>query len=308
MNIVQKNMTVYAGRLMLTLLAAVALTACGDKSSPKSGQALARVDGEEITVSQLNEELMRAGVQSAQQEAASKQLLSSLVDRQLLLNAASKEKLERDPKVVQAIERAKALIIAQSYLQKRAGTPATPTAAQVNEYFDKNPQFFIQRKQFDMRQVLLATSDLNDQAKAIIDKSTSLDQVATWLDANGVKYTRGQAIRSSTDLPKELSARLLEMKPGQLFIVREGERSVLSQVAEIKDAPVTLAQAEPQIRQFLMNQQSKKVAEDELARLRAAAKIDYLNAAMTPAAPKAAPASAPTEGADSTARGVAGLK
>ncbi|MHA4870307.1 EpsD family peptidyl-prolyl cis-trans isomerase [Duganella sp. PWIR1] len=313
MNIVHKKMAVRAGSLVLAVVSAAVLSACGgEKGSPKSGQALARVDGEEITVSQLNEELQRAGVQPAQQETASKQVLSSLVDRQLLLNAAGKEKLERDPKVVQAIERAKAQIIAQAYLQKRVGAPTPPSAAAVSAYFEKNPQFFAQRKQFDMRQLVLPTAELNDKAKETIDKATSLEQVAAWFDANGVKYARGQISRSSSDLPPELSARLLAMKPGQLFIVREGERSVLSQVVDVKDAPVTLAQATPQIQQFLTNQQTKQVAEAELAKLRGLAKIDYLNPAMTPGAKTPAPAapaaSAPAQATDSTARGVAGLK
>jgi EpsD family peptidyl-prolyl cis-trans isomerase len=74
----------------------------------KPGQALASVNGDEITVLQLNEELQRAGVQAGQQEVASKRLLEGLIDRQLLVAEATKEKLDRDPKVVQAIERARA--------------------------------------------------------------------------------------------------------------------------------------------------------------------------------------------------------
>ena len=77
---------------------------------------------------QLNEELQRAGVTAAQQETASKQLLQVLIDRQLLQEAAAKENLDRDPKVMQAIDRAKSLIIAQAYLQKRVGSVAKPTA------------------------------------------------------------------------------------------------------------------------------------------------------------------------------------
>ncbi|MCB2487481.1 hypothetical protein KQ783_15645, partial [Listeria monocytogenes] len=77
---------------------------------------LASVTGEEITVLQLNEEMQRAGVPAAQQQTASKQLLPALIDRELLESAAAKEKIDRDPKVRQAIERARSLIIAQAYM------------------------------------------------------------------------------------------------------------------------------------------------------------------------------------------------
>lgn len=305
----------------LVLLVVAGLSACGNKEK-KPGQALASVNSEEITVLQLNEEMQRANVQAAQQEAARKQLLESLIDRQLLLNEAVKDKVDRDPKVVQAIERAKALILAQAYMQKKIGAVARPEKAEIDEYFTKNPQFFAQRKQFDMRELIIATADVNDGLKAAMDSAKSLEEVAAWLDANKVKYARTQLSRTSADLAPELSGKLLAMPKGQLFIIREGDRTLLISLADIKDSPVTLAQAAPQIEQFLFNKKNKDAADAELARLRATAKIEYMNKAeqKTPpaAASAVASASAPVVPAapvapaapdhDVNARGVAGLK
>ena len=316
------------------LVIAAGMSACGGSKEKKAGQTLASVNGEEITVLQLNEELQRANVQASQQEAASKQLLESLIDRQLLQSEAAKEKLDREPKVVQAIERAKSLIIAQAYMQKRVGTIARPTKAEVEKYFTSNPQFFSQRKQFDMRELIIATTDMNDELKAAMDSAKSLEDVAAWLDAHKVKYGRAQLSRTSADLAPELTGKLLSMPKGQLFIIREGDRTLLISLADVKDSPVTLEVAAPQIEQFLYNKKSKEAADAELARLRAAAKIEYLNkgatgkdasaaasaaaaapapaAAVTPVAPvvvaPAVPASAPTTSNEANDRGVAGLK
>lgn len=301
------------------MLAAATLVACGEKSAEakKPGQALASVNGEEITTMQLNEELQRANVQPAQQEAASKQLLKVLVDRQLLQNEAAKEKLDRDPKVMQAIERAKALIVAQAYMQKKVGPQAKPTPADVEAYFNEHPEFFSKRKAFLMHQLVLATKDLTPEVKKAADASKSLDEVASWLDAHKIRYARNQVTRSTADLAPELSAKLLAMPKGQLFIVREGERSLLNTIAEVKDAPVTLEVAAQQIEQFLVNKKNKDAADAELARLRAAAKIEYMNKDMAPGAPgdpgpAALPATeAPAADAASKAaldRGVLGLK
>lgn len=314
------------------LVIAAGMSACGGSKEKKAGQTLASVNGEEITVLQLNEELQRANVSAVQQEAASKQLLESLIDRQLLQSEAAKEKLDREPKVVQAIERAKSLIIAQAYMQKRVGTIARPTKAEVEKYFTSNPQFFSQRKQFDMRELIIATADMNDDLKAAMDSAKSLEDVATWLDTHKVKYGRAQLSRTSADLAPELSGKLLSMPKGQLFIIREGDRTLLISLADVKDNPVTLDAASPQIEQFLFNKKSKEAADAELARLRAAAKIEYLNksvtgkdasaaaaasasapnAATTPAAPAviapAVPAAAPTASSEANDRGVAGLK
>ena len=312
----------------MVLLAVAGLSACGNKEK-KSGQALASVNGEEITVLQLNEEMQRANVQAAQQEAASKQLLESLIDRQLLQNAPATDKPDRDPQLVPPIQRAKPPIYPQAYMQKRIGTIARPTKQEVEEYFHKNPQFFSERKQFDMRELIIASADLTDQLKAALDSATPLDGVAAWLDTNKVKVARTQLSRTSADLAPELSAKLLSMPKGQLFIIREGDRTLLISLADIRDNPATLAQAAPQIEQFLFNKKNKDAADAELKRLRAAAKIEYLNkgsaaasatasapaaapAVATPAAPApsvpAAPAAPASSSSESNDRGVAGLK
>jgi hypothetical protein len=185
----------------------------------------------------------------------------------------------------------------------------------VDAYYQQNPQFFANRKQFDMRELVLATSDVTDEVKRAIDASKSLEEVAAWLDAHKVKYGRAQLARSTSELPPELSARLQAMPKGQLFIIREGARSMLIAINEIKDAPVTLEQATPQIEQFLFNKKNKEAAEAAVKQLRSAAKIEYMNqpAGSAPAAAPAAAAAAepgqkPAASEDVNARGVAGLK
>lgn len=306
MNVQQRILT--AGVILLTV---AGLAACGGDKQKKVGQALASVNGEEITALQLNEELQRAGVPAAQQEAASKQLLEALIDRQVVENVALKEKIDRDPKVMQAVERAKALIISQAYMQKKLSGMAPPSKAEVEDYFNKHPELFSNRKQFDMRQLLIASKDMNDALKQVIDKSKSLDEVAAWMESNKIGFARAQVSRTTTDLAPELVAKLQSMPKGQLFIINEGERAMLMTIVDIKDVPVKLAVAAPQIEQYLVNTRAKDAAKQEMERLRAAAKIEYLNqpaASAATAASGAASAASASASAAATARGVAGLK
>jgi peptidyl-prolyl cis-trans isomerase C len=264
--------------ILVVVLGASLLGACGDDGKPvKPGQALVSVNGKEITVSQLNEELQRANVQAGQQAGAGKQLLEALIDRQLLQNAAAREQLERDARVMQAIERARAMILAQAYMQRKIGAIDKPGAAEVGEYYGKHPEFFAQRKQFEMEQLIIDTSALGEQLRLAADKARTLDDVAAWLDANKIGYVRGQASRTTADLAPGMAARLKGMVPGRLFVVREGPRSMFVSITGIKDKPASLAVAAPQIEKILMARRGKEAAEAELARLRAAARIDYLN-------------------------------
>jgi EpsD family peptidyl-prolyl cis-trans isomerase len=293
------------------LLAGATLAGCGDdKASPaKPGQALASVNGEEITVLQLNEEVQRAGVPAAQQQLASKQLLQALIDRALLQEQAAREKLDRDPKVMQAIDRARALIIAQAYMQKRVGDVGRPSEAEVQDYFEKHPQFFTERKQFTMQQLILPASAVTPELRAAVDKAGSLEEVAVMLDARKIGYGRAQVTRSTADLNPQLASKLLSMPKEQMFFVREGGRALLVSVADVVDAPVTLAIAAPQIAQFLANRKNRELAQAEIGRLRAAAKIEYMNkdlapddkAANTALARTAGGGTAPTDGGLSAA-------
>lgn len=279
---------------LLALLAAGGLAGCGEKAKPaKPGQALVNVNGEEITVLQLNEELQRAGVPAARQEQASKQLLQALIDRELLEHAAIQERLDRDPKVIGAIERARSLIVAQVYMQKRLANVARPTPAEVEAYYKAHPEFFDKRKQFTLDQLLIAASDLTPEVRAAADNARSLEEVAVWLDAHGVKFGRAQVTRSTADLNPELSKKLMGMSKGQLFSVREGERAMLLSVAEVREAPVPLAIAAPQVTQYLATRKHKELATAELERLRKVAKIEYLNQELAQGA-RAAPASMTT--------------
>lgn len=287
------------------LAALTGLTACGKKDADTAvkqpGQALASVDGEEITVMQLNEELQRANIQPAQQDAAKKQLLEALIDRQILEGQALKENMDRDPKVVQAVERAKSMILAQAYLSKHAGNAARPSRAEVEDYYNKNPQFFADRKLFNMNQVAIQARDFNDDVKAAADNAKSLDELAAWLDERKVKYGRAQLARAGTDMPAEMLGKLTTMERGKIFIVKEGDRANFMAINEVKEAPVTLDASSTQIEQFLFAQRNKEAAEAEIKRLRATAKVEYLNGAA-PTDPALA------KGNQVADRGVAGLK
>ena len=268
---------------VLMVIAAAGLAACGSKDK-KAGQSLVRVNGEDITVLQLNDELQRANVPADKQKAASKQLLESLINRQLLVEEAMRNKIDRTPEVMQAIERAKSQIIAQAYLQNVTSKVAKPSKAEINDYFQKHPEFFSKRKEFVLTQLIIPDKNFTDELKLFIDSAKTLNDVAEWMTKHGVQYARRQAIRSSMDLPSEAAAKLLKLPKGQLFIVSEGDNRVLNIIAAIKDSPVTETNAAPLIEQFLTNKMIKDAAGAEIAQLRSRAKIEYLNASAPVAA------------------------
>lgn len=288
---------------ILLLVIGSSLAACGNKEK-KYGQALVRVNGEEITMLQVNDELMRSGMKT-DQEAASKKIMESLIDRELITAEAMRNKLDRTPEVVQAVERAKAQVIAQTYLQNIMAKIPRPNKAEVEDYFQKHPEFFTQRKLFEMSQLMVSARDFSDPLRAVIESSRSLDEVASWLDGQKIPYTRNAIARTTADLPPEMTSKLLVMPAGKLFIVNEGENSMIVGLNGIKSSPVSATAAAPQIEQYLMNKKGKEAADAEIARLRALAKIEYLNASAPVAAQTQEQPTSDT--ASQVERGAAGL-
>ena len=256
---------------------ALILSACGNKEK-KTVHSLARVNGTDITVLQVSDELARAGIKPEQQGAATSQLLESLIDRQLILAEAMRNEVDRTADVVQAIERAKTQIITQAYMRSIASNITKPSVAEIDDYYQKHPEYFAQRKQFDVQQLVIATGDFSNELRSVADSARTLGEISSWLDGHEVRYVRGQLSRSTTDMPEQIVEKLKDMHKGQIFIVNEGESSMINLITNIKISPVSAKTAAPQIEQFLFNKKVREAAEAEIAHLRASAKIEYLNA------------------------------
>ena len=103
------------------VIASLVLAGCGDKKDKPASQVAAKVNKGEISVHQINYVLQRQpGLKQEQAEEASKTALEKLIDQELAVQRATEMKLDRDPRVVQAIEAARRDILARFYLEKVA--------------------------------------------------------------------------------------------------------------------------------------------------------------------------------------------
>lgn len=306
-----KQWFINVGATAVAIIVGIGLVGCGDKGhGNNSSQSLVSVNGKEITVHQLNEELGRANVQPAQKEAASKQILSALVDRQLLEQAALKAKVDRDPNVMQAIERAKSQIVAQAYLQSKVASITKADKAEVESFYKQNPALYAERKLVEMEQLLIDSKQVNEEFKSALGGFKSLQDVAVWLDGKGIQYDRGEVARSVAELPPQISERLKDARKGQLFVIGMGPRTMLVLMDQIKDSPVSFVDAASQIEQILLNKKRKEAGEAELSKLRAEAKIEYFDKALEQTAPASNknPQAKSNNASDDIAKGVSGLR
>ncbi|NQE48508.1 EpsD family peptidyl-prolyl cis-trans isomerase [Herbaspirillum rubrisubalbicans] len=306
-------------KALVSAMLLIGLVACGEKkSASSSSQVVANVDGQEITIHQVNNELAKTGGTEV-----TKQLLDGLVARQLLVNAAKKDKLDADPAVLADMERARNLVLAQSYVASKLKVPTRPLDQEVEDLYRKNPDWFAQRKQYEFAQLIIAGSNLTPELNALMDQpGKRLDDVATWLDAHHIQFARQQVIKTTADLPPQMNASLKNMERGSLFVVIEGPTAILTSVQDVKSTPLSLAVATPQIVQYLVTQKQNQASEQLVENLRKDAKIEYsdqaksfkdMNAQAAKANPNAGAAGATGKDPekvknDAISRGVAGFK
>ncbi len=293
---------------LIVLVAVIQMAGCGAKEQ-KASQVLARVNSEELTVHQLNEELQRINIPPQQLEQAKKTLLEGMINRSLLKQAAMKAKIEREPKVMMAIELAKDQILAQAYLQSQVRALPNPTDAEISDYYRAHPEMYMQQKNLELNQIILPEKDFSTELQAAISAAKSTEEVVGWLSSHQVNFIQNTVTRNTSELPAELAKSLASPDKGTFYMLKEAGKVALLHVVSVKDQAMSEAEAKPSIQQHLENQRRSTFAKDELNRLRTEAKIEYVSAekpVTQPQTPKVA-APATDESKDHVDRGLAGL-
>ncbi|TXI98709.1 MAG: peptidyl-prolyl cis-trans isomerase, EpsD family [Aquabacterium sp.] len=294
---IARQRTIRSMALLPVVVAAALVAGCGDKSPSGEGkatQAAARVDGREITVHQINQVLERQqGLKPEQAEAASHQVLESLIDQQLAVAKAEEQKLDRDPQVVQMLEATRRSILARTYLEKAAASGAgTPTTEEIRKYYDEKPALFSQRKVYALQEFTVPGT--KEQSQALMEQLKATRGPAQFVDvlkASGSKFNANQITQAAEGLPLGIIDPLSKVSDGEALYItgNDGFKALL--VVASRSQPVSFEQAKPAIEQYLTAERRREFALKEMKGLREAAKIEYLGKFVNK--PEAAPASAP---------------
>ena len=106
--------------IMLPVILAISMAGCSKKDGDKvATQVVAKVNGAEISLHQVNHVLSKAGnVPADQLERARKTAVDRLIDQELLSAKAVEEKLDRTPETLMAIELARREVLARMLATK----------------------------------------------------------------------------------------------------------------------------------------------------------------------------------------------
>lgn len=266
----------------LLLGCVVGLSGCGAKSD-QTGQVLAKVNDAEISKLQFDFAARRLGVENPS-AAVSEEITQKLIDRELAMQRALADKLDRQPDVLLQLEEARRDVLARVYAERIAARAERPLEEQAARYFSDHPHLFAQRRIYRMREAALP-GDLNQlpEVRARLAGGQSAESVLAWLRAQQVRFNEQTVIRSAEQLPIEALSRLASATEGQPVFFETPRGVIVYQILAVQSAPVSWDAAKPIILEHLAKEAGKRAVDTEIQHLRQSATISVTRKGTPPA-------------------------
>jgi len=261
--------------LFLSLI--TCLLSCSQENT--STKVLARVNGDDITVSQLEAELKMTKDTSLSESFEFKnKVLQGLIDRQLFVQEAFKLGLERTPEVVRAIESTKARIYAQAYLTKKIATlnPASPE--EIDHFIHTHPEMFEHRKIINMRDVIFVNTSGALDIATVEKEIFNLNDLEVLLEKKEIPYTVSSSQFFTDRLPQSVLGKIQNLKIGDLLFLYNDNSVVVKSIESVVERPIISSQSHD-IAAHLLNQTKKQqFVMQEVNRLKGLSKVEVFDA------------------------------
>mgnify|MGYP005837533925 CR=1 FL=1 len=310
-----------AGRAVpaVLLASALLLAGCGDKKGGSggggtpTGQVVARLDGTDITLLEVNAELAGANIPpDMSRRDAEIAALQQIISRRALVEAAKERKLDQSPQFKLQERRAMEQLLAQTLASEIAAKVPPPTREDVDKFIAENPHLFVQRKIWEVDQIrFMRPPELEKLPLASVKTMEGVEQV---LREAGIEFQRGpnrlDALGANPQFVNAI-AKVLEEKPGELFMfpqpVQGGQIMLVNQVRNTIIQPFTGERARSAATELLRTIRQQEALRKEVEGLvkAARAKVTYQEGFApkeTPPAPEKvlAPLTAPAAGVPGT--------
>lgn len=225
-------------RYLLPLLP-LALSACGDSGTPSAptGQVVARVGGEDVTIGELNAELAELRIPSGvDRNQVERQAVKSIVERKLLANEAKNRKLDENPAYLLQKRRTDELLLVQLLRDQIANSVPKPSRAEAETYISEHPTLFSARKLYILDQIQFAATTDDAMIKQI-GATKSMDELEQLLIQNGIEYRRAPASLDTVSAPVEIASQIETLPAGEVFVVRQGPAFIANRIVETRTTP-----------------------------------------------------------------------
>lgn len=256
----------------MSLAIALALGGC---ERAATGQVVAVVNGEEITLSDLNGEIKAAaGAAAGTPEAIREAALQRLIDRKVLVQEAKKRGIEKQPDFLQGERRAREDVLINMFAQQVTRNIPMPAAGDADSFIAAHPEQFAQRTIYNLDQIQFPAPSDRTKIKSL-EAAHDMAAVEAALTKMGVKFARKPAGMDSLSTPPELIKRVLALPPGEPFVIAGGPVIYVSVLTGKQVTPLIGEDARAVAAEMVRRNAISAAAQNQVKQARTAAKIDY---------------------------------
>ena len=266
------------------LVCAAVLAACGAGTSGGDAQIAVKVNKGEISIHQVQSILQRQPRQIAgdRTETASARVLEVLIDQELAAQAARAERLDNDPRVVQAIEAARRELLAHAFQERIGEKAAGPSSDEIDRYYDSHPQLFAQRRMYMLQEAAVDPAANTARVQAVVERARSAEELVAGLREAGVRHSIRLLAQAAEDLPLTLLESLSAMDEGRSVLVTAGGVARIITVLYAHKAPIDRRSSNNAIGTYLMTERRSQLVAQTMKQLRGEAKIEYMGSFARP--------------------------
>ncbi|SNB47312.1 peptidylprolyl isomerase [Geobacter sp. DSM 9736] len=209
-------------------LSLMAIAGCGPKTptadkkeGKSSGKTLAEVNGTIITTEDFNNELdtlppyLKPMTETAE---GKKELIETMVIRELILQQAKKEGVDSSPQVAEKLEELKKRLVVEAYLKKKVEEQAQVSDADMQKFYNENKEKFRSGEQVRASHILVKTEKEAQDILAQLKSGANFDELAK-------KHSMDAANTKGGDLGWFSKGAMLPEFEKAAFGLKEGETS-----------------------------------------------------------------------------------
>ena len=214
-------------RLAVVTIALAALAGCGQKKAgeagkeTKSGPVLADVSGTPITVDEFKKEVENLPPYlkpMAETADGKKEMLETMIIRELILQDAKKDGIENSPAVTEKLEDLKKRLMVEVYLKRKVDEQAKVTDEELQKFYDQNKDKFKSGDEVKASHILLKDEKTAQDVLAKVKGGGTFEELAK-------TYSIDSAASKGGDLGWFGKGAMIPEFEKAAFALKEGETS-----------------------------------------------------------------------------------
>lgn len=263
--------------MVISALLCLAVTGCSD-NKPGDTAAAAIVNGEALSAAELKMKLNQYDHLPAERKSVvAGTLLKSMVDMELLRQAAIEDKLDADEVIRARIDSSTRMILAEAYMTKQGAAVAKPSDSDIKAYFDQNPELYSDRKVFEMDELMIKVRPEDaGEIKEKFGEGKNYNEFVAWLAEKKIPSNSQPVSAAAEDMPKNVLGKLRDVQAGDVLTLEGPDQFSVIRVHAVHSQPRTLEEAKPAIEEKLYRQRRTDGMDSLLKQLRDKAKIEYV--------------------------------